>query len=110
MNNDCTYWGITLKTDDKLIGTICIWNISPEENKAEIGYVLHPGHQGKGIMHEAITSVINYGFDKMNLFLLEAVLHPANMKSISLLKKTGFEYAGELEDEVIYKLINPNNL
>ena len=63
-NNEWAYWAITLKNNNKLIGTICFWNISIEENKAEIGYVLHPHFQGKGIMQEAIHKVIEYGFEK----------------------------------------------
>lgn len=105
-DNGWAYWGITLKNNNKLIGTICFWNISIEKNKAEIGYVLHPDFQGKGIMQEAIHKVIEYGFEKMNLRLIEAVLNPGNAKSITLLKKNGFVYAGELDDAVIYQLIN----
>ena len=108
-NNDCAYWGITLKNNNKLIGTICIWNISLEENKAEIGYVLHPDLQGKGLMQEAIVKVIDYGFEIMKLRYLEAVLNPDNAKSIALLKRNGFEYEGELDNAVVYKLINPDN-
>ena len=106
INNGWPYWGITLKNNNKLIGTICFWNISIEENKAEIGYVLHLDLQGKGIMQEAIHKVIEYGFEKMKLRLIEAVLDPGNAKSITLLKRNDFVYAGELDDAVIYLLIN----
>ena len=52
------FWGITLKEDfSKIIGTICLWNISKEVNKAEIGYILHPNFQGKGMMQEATEKV-----------------------------------------------------
>ena len=106
-NNEWIYWGITLKNDNKLIGTICFWNISTKENKAEIGYVLHPDWQGKGLMQEAIYKVIEYGFEVMKLQSTEAVLHPDNERSIVLLKRTGFEYEGELDNDVVYKLVNP---
>ena len=109
IKNEWPYWAITLKNNNKLIGTICFWNISVEENKAEIGYVLHPDFQGQGIMHEAIHKVIEYGFEKMKLRSIEAILHPGNLKSIALLKRNGFLYAGELDDAVIYLLINPFN-
>jgi [ribosomal protein S5]-alanine N-acetyltransferase len=107
IKNGGAYWGITLKNDNKLIGTICFWNISLEEDKAEIGYVLHPNLQGKGIMQEAIHKVIEYGFEKMKLGSIEAILNPGNLKSIVLLKRNGFVYTGELGDAVIYHLINP---
>ena len=106
INNGWAYWGITLKNNNKLIGTICFWNISIGENKAEIGYVLHPDFQGQGIMQEAIHKVIEYGFEQMKLRSTEAILNPGNLKSIALLKRNGFVYAGELGDAVVYRLIN----
>ena len=36
--NEVVLWGITLKGDDKVIGSICYWNILEDELKAEIGY------------------------------------------------------------------------
>ncbi|MGK2860880.1 MAG: GNAT family N-acetyltransferase [Chitinophagaceae bacterium] len=106
LNNECTYWGITLKTDDKLIGTICIWNIDQAENKAEVGYVLRPAFQKKGLMQEALSKVIEYGFTVMKLQALDAVLHPDNINSARLLEKNGFVRAQQEGNEVFYKLIN----
>lgn len=45
--NESIYWVITFKNDSKLIGSICLWNISWEESRAEIGFELFPDHQGK---------------------------------------------------------------
>lgn len=106
-NNESIYWGIAPKNDHRLIGTICLWNISLEENTAEIGYVLHPDCQGQGLMQEAIHKVTEYGFEVMKLRAIEAVLDPANERSISSLKRIGFFYQGKLDDAVTYKLLNP---
>lgn len=89
-DNEWIYWAITLKENDTLIGTVCLWNISVENNTGEIGYELHPHFQGKGIMQEAISKIIEYGFDKMKLKLITAVLHPGNNKSIRVLLKNNF--------------------
>src|SRR5215469_8544266 len=40
-------WGLTLKNEPNLIGTISVWNIKKEHHRAEIGYALHPDQQGK---------------------------------------------------------------
>jgi [ribosomal protein S5]-alanine N-acetyltransferase len=100
-------WGITLKEDNKLIGTICYWNILKEAMEAEIGYMLHPGFQGMGIMLEAVIKVIDYGFKMMKLSSIVADLHPGNSRSIKLLERTGFVYTGRSNDMVIYSLTNP---
>ena len=38
--NKSIYWAITEKHSDKLIGTICIWNIDTVNDVAETGYEL----------------------------------------------------------------------
>ena len=108
-NSECFYWAINLKNSSKLIGTICIWNIEPEKNKAEIGYVLHPGEQGKGFMQEAVAAVIQYGFQQIKLQCLDAELHPDNKRSILLLERNGFTFAAESEDSVVYRRYNDMN-
>jgi len=105
-NSESVYWAITVNGNNKLIGTICIWNIEREENKAEIGYVIHPAYAGKGFMHEAVSAVIEYGFRQMKLLRLEAVLHPENKRSISLLERIGFTYAATSGEEVVFRLYN----
>ncbi|MGH2648986.1 MAG: GNAT family N-acetyltransferase [Ginsengibacter sp.] len=112
--NKSIYWVITLKDDDTLIGTICVWNISFENDMAELGYELHPDFQGKGMMQEAITKVIDYCFRKMKVKTITALPHPDNRKSINILLRNKFmhdedyelvskEDAGEL---LVYYLLN----
>src|SRR5450432_3113475 len=48
-NNESIFWGITLLNNRRIIGTICLWNISKENCTAEVGFDLVPGYQGKGI-------------------------------------------------------------
>jgi len=89
--NEGLYWAITLKNETRLIGTICYWNISNENDRAEIGYELHPHFQGKGIMQEAITEVIDFGFEQMNLKTITAVPSGDNLQSRKLLEKNNFK-------------------
>jgi ribosomal-protein-alanine N-acetyltransferase len=116
-NNLNITWGITLKNETKLIGTITFWNIKKEHYRAETGYILHTACQGKGIMHEAMAAILEYGFKTMKLHSVEANVNPANEASIKLLKrnnfiqeayhKENFYYNGKFFDSVIYSLITP---
>jgi ribosomal-protein-alanine N-acetyltransferase len=105
-NNESILWAICLKNDNTLIGTICFWNINKENLVAEIGYILHPDFQGKGIMQEAANEIIDYGFTKMKLKAIVADLNVNNAKSIKLLEKTGFTFTkkSDEKDIVIYTL------
>lgn len=118
-NDEAITWGITFPADDKLIGTLCFWNISWAHFRAEIGYALHPDHQKKGIMQEAMRVVLQFGFDSMNLHSVEARTDPRNEGSIRLLEKNNFRregllredyfYDGNFYDTAIYSLLNTTN-
>ena len=114
--NEAITWAITLKNDSKLIGTIGYWQIFKKHFRAEIGFILHPDFQGKGIMQEAINKIIKYGFDVMKLHSIEANVNPKNVSSIKLLKRNNFiregyfkanyYYNGKFLDSAIYSLLN----
>lgn len=107
-NNECIDWAITFKDDSGLIGSICLWNLNEEENKAEVGYELLPDFQGKGIAHEAVLVVIDYGFNIMSLNKIEAYTHKENLASIKLLEK--FEFVRDLQEEskIDFAVENPS--
>jgi [ribosomal protein S5]-alanine N-acetyltransferase len=89
-NKEVFMWGISLKDDPKLIGTIVYWNIEAEKDKAEIGYELLPQWQGKGLMLEALLKVIEFGIKTLQIRTIVADPKPANLRSINLLDKCGF--------------------
>jgi len=104
--NEWIMWGISLQNNDTLIGTICYWNISKEHFTADIGFVLHPDFQGKGIMLEVLATVLDYGFNTIRFNFIDAVIDPDNVRSIKLLEKNGFAYDRKSNDTLIYSLVN----
>src|SRR5690606_11067316 len=97
--NRAITWGITLKQNPELMGAICLWNLSLDRKTSEIGYDLHPAHQRKGIMNEAMTSVLDFGFNSAGFSKIEAYTHKANESSIKLLKNNGFRLLENRKDE-----------
>lgn len=85
------YWAIATTGNDQMIGSICLWNFSNDRKTAEVGYDLSPKFQGKGLMNESLKSVLDFGFNTLNLDLIEAYTHRENTKSIHLLKKNNFK-------------------
>lgn len=103
--NDSVYWAIMLNGTDKLIGTICLFDFSDDNLKAEIGYELLPDFQGKGIMQEATSKVIDFGFQHVGLNSIEAYTHPGNQRSTRLLEKLNFKRESAAnENFMIFKL------
>jgi ribosomal-protein-alanine N-acetyltransferase len=115
-NSEAVQWGITLNSDNKIIGTICFWNVVKENHHAEIGYILRSDFHNKGIMQEAMEPVIDYGFDTMKLHTIEAQISPENTASIKLVERSGFvqtdyfkekyEKDGQFVDSMIFGLKN----
>jgi len=85
-------WGITLQNNPTIIGTICLWNFSEDNKTAEVGYDLNPKFHRKGIMSEALKTVINYGFTSIDLYKIEAFTHKNNESSKHLLERNGFKH------------------
>jgi len=99
-NQPSFFWAICLEGDDKLVGTICLWNFSPQKDKAEIGYELLPQYQGRGIMQEAARKVIEFGFGVLQLSTIEAWTVGENNSSIRLLERNNFIRNSELEKNI----------
>jgi [ribosomal protein S5]-alanine N-acetyltransferase len=103
--NDSIYWAITLNGTDKLIGTICLFDFSEDHSKVEIGYELLPGFQGNGIMLEAASKVIHFGFQHVGLKSIEAYTHSENQSSTRLLEKLNFRRGSVVDENVtVFKL------
>lgn len=83
-------WGIRFKENNLLIGTIGYYRIQWPNLRGEIGYILHPDYQGKGIMTEALNEILNFGFQTMKFHTVEAVLDPENKLCENLLIRNGF--------------------
>ena len=116
-HQDGISWCLSLKDDPKLIGTIAFWRIMKADHRAEIGYLLQPEFHGKGLMQEALSLVLAYGFKRMQLHSVEAHVNPYNAASIRLLEKNGFlqeayykenfYFNGKFLDTAVYSLLTP---
>lgn len=93
------FWIITKPPSQAMIGSICLWNFSEEENKAEVGYELKPVFHNKGIMSEALKAVLKFGFQELQLDSIEAFTHQNNESSKSLLTKHDFKVNPNRKDE-----------
>jgi [ribosomal protein S5]-alanine N-acetyltransferase len=109
-NDQLAYWGICLKNNPTLIGTICLWNLNVDENKAEVGYELIPEYQGKGFAREALSKIINFGFEIMQLDKIEAYTLKENIPSTKLLSYFGFTRDPHEESKIDFSVDNANTV
>ena len=91
-------WGITLKGSATIIGTIGYFNFYPQDFQAEIGVILSRQYWRGGIMTEALTAALTFGFEKMAFNRITIFIIPANVAAISLATKVGFRQEGLLKE------------
>lgn len=113
-NDKSVFWAICLKDNTGLLGTICLWNFSPEKHRAEIGYTLLPEFHGKGIMQEAFPAILDFGFNRIQLQAIDAWTTSQNLNSIKILERnhfirdlkleSGIDRSVDGEDMVIFSL------
>lgn len=89
-------WGLVHKEQVSLVGTCGYHRWSRQHRRAEVGYDLAPDYWGQGLMREALTSIFRHGFEEMGLNRIEAIVHPENARSLSLLQRLGFQREGLL--------------
>lgn len=92
------WWAITSLFNQTFYGAIGFNNLSQTHQKAEIGFWLLPKYWGKGIMKDAIEMACSYGFTKLNLHRIEALVESENKNSKSILLKSGFDYEETMVD------------
>ena len=97
-NNSLSYWAIAEKGNEKIMGTICLFDVSEELKKCEIGYELLTEHQGKGFMREAAKKILEYAIQTLGLKTVDAYTHKDNQSSTNLLKELKFQRTDSVDD------------
>ncbi|MDD6884479.1 MAG: GNAT family protein [Eubacteriales bacterium] len=96
-------WGIELKAEKRIIGTIGFMWIQPENNAAEVGYSLSRMYWNQGIMTEALSKLLEYGFRTLNLNRIEAQHETDNPASGAVMRHCGMRQEGVLRSRIINK-------
>ncbi|MGV4414326.1 GNAT family N-acetyltransferase [Chryseobacterium sp. T1] len=92
-------WALRDSETKEMMGSISLWNFSKNRKTAEMGYAMKPDFHGNGYMDEAMKAVVNYGFEELNLDLIEAFTSRYNESSKKLLLKNHFVHNPSREDE-----------
>ena len=107
--------GVVLAIDleGELIGTA---NVAVGEHRqGEIGFMLHPDHQGHGYATEAAEAMLELAFETYDLHRVVGRLEPRNAASASVLERLGMRkeahlienewVKGEWQSEAVYAIL-----
>lgn len=100
---EALFWGITLKGEHAVIGSCAFIAFNRDFHYEEIGYELNRAYWRQGIVAEAISAILTYGFTELQLHRIEAVTDPRNTPSKNLLLKLGFTFEGNLRQRFLLR-------
>ncbi len=109
-------WGIALVGRGDLIGTLGYYGWEHEhDRRARMGYDLLADFRRRGIMTEAMETVLAYGFKTMTLNRVEVLVDPRNVPSLRLVERLGFQrdaylrqstrFRDRYQDDVVFSLL-----
>lgn len=90
-------YAVCLKTDNIAIGCIELklngsTDMTERDDECEIGYWLGKEFWGLGLIPEAVSRLIRYGFENLNMNVIWCGYYDGNIKSKRVQEKCGFIY------------------
>lgn len=108
-------WAIVLKDLGEPIGSISVVKMNEEAQWVEIGYCIGQSWWRRGIMSEALGTLIQFFFEQVGVARIQATHDPRNPNSGLVMAKCGMKKEGVLRctgrnnqgicDEVVYGIL-----
>jgi RimJ/RimL family protein N-acetyltransferase len=100
----------------ELVADVALLWASEAHRQGELGFVVHPAHQGKGYATEAARPLLAFAFETMGLHRVVGRLEPRNAGSARVLEKLGMRreahllenewVKGEWQSELVYAILD----
>ena len=113
---NCYRWGIALQEDDRLIGIIELLRFDEETGTCSFAYMLSCDSWNQGYGTEALSAVIRFAFEKMDMDRILVDHMSPNAASGAVMRKAGmthigtepgkYEKHGQIFDAEIYEIRN----
>ncbi len=86
-------------TNRTIIGLVFIKELHRKAGQGELVYCLSYQYEGRGLMSQIASYIIQWAFDIAELETLQAIIHESNLGSRKVVKKNQFEYITTLQKE-----------
>jgi len=107
---------VLLKANGRVIGDVMLhWN-DDQHRQGNVGFILHPSHQGKGYATEATRPLLRVAFEDLGLHRVTGHLDPRNAASARVLEKLGMRREAhfvenefvkdEWQSELVYAILD----
>lgn len=99
-----TLWSIISKSDNQMVGDLCIVGEPNGDGEIEIGYGTYEEYRGKGYMTEAVGAIIEWAKNETDVLSIVASTHKTNQASSRILEKNSFVISGETDSLYNWKI------
>jgi RimJ/RimL family protein N-acetyltransferase len=106
---------VVLRDSSEVIGDCTLWQVSAAHRQAEIGFVFHPDHHGRGYATEAARELLRLAFADCGFHRVIGRLEPRNAPSAKVLERLGMRLEahlvenewvkGEWQSELVYAVL-----
>ena len=90
-----TIWTAISKTENKMVGDLCIYGEPNEKGEIEIGYGVYEEFRNRGFMTEIVQGMIEWAKTQLQVKSITASTGKINLASSRVLEKNGFVKSGE---------------
>jgi len=105
-----TLWTAISKTENKMVGDLCIIGEPNADGEIEIGYGTYEEFRNKGYMTEIVRGIIEWVKSQSKVKSIIASTDKTNIASYKVLEKNGFVQIGETEMLLNWKLQMNNQI
>lgn len=95
------YWILAVERAGRVIGDL--YFAIKSDAGADIGWVLHPDHSGRGYMTEAAGALLDLAFTELDRHRVRAVLDPRNTASAALCRRLGMRQEAHFVEDLWFK-------
>ncbi len=94
---------LELKAGGQMIGDCAFHVLAEDARQAEIAFTLSRAHQGHGYATEAVTRLLDYLFQDLDLHRVRAICDAENSASAKLLERIGMRREGSFVENIWFK-------
>ena len=106
---------VVLRETGVVVGEVSLLWLSRRHRQGEIGFVFHPGYQGRGLATEAAEVMLGLGFEGLGLHRVIGRCDALNLPSARLMERLGMRreahfihneiFKGSWGDELVYAML-----
>jgi RimJ/RimL family protein N-acetyltransferase len=106
---------MVLRGGGAVIGDVSLKWLSREQEQGEVGFVVHPDHQGRGLAGEAAKAMLRLGFEHFAFHRIIGRCDGRNDASARLMRRLGMRheahfrenerFKGEWGDELVFAML-----